>query len=291
VFQPPRAPLNKDDARLAAAILGLHYQEADNSCKEPSLAVQWYRKAMIRLGLAALLLAAAPAVGADRPFRYVAKLADGQRVESDRLTNWHLTSALPQLGAKPLLDSANPMHWLRNRSSRLGDEPAACVEMTNGDRLPGTVVDYRSGAEQPYRPLPPHLIVRVSVDFEPPDNKPVPEIRVATQFVRRIVWQRTGRGADPKGVARYRDGRSLVLRAVRLKSGAVHILSPDGEQQASWNELSELCFPPVDPWSAWFDQLAAVCPTSDTRLIRAETSSGLIATASLATFAARFEGN
>jgi hypothetical protein len=119
----------------------------------------------------------------------------------------------------------------------------------------------------------------------------VPEIRVATQFVRRIVWQRRSGGDPQAGAALYRDGRSLALRALRLKNGSVQILSAEGEQQVSWTELAELRFPPADPWTAWFDHLAALCPSSGTRLIRAETSSGLIATSSLATFAARFEGN
>ena len=75
---------------------------------------------MMRLAIAALLLAALPVLGAERPKRYVARLANGQRVESDRLTNWHVGNALPQLGGTPLLDPANHFVWLRNRATRGG---------------------------------------------------------------------------------------------------------------------------------------------------------------------------
>src|SRR5439155_2552474 len=105
------------------------------------------------------------------PPRYVAKLTGGQRIESDRLANWYAANALPQLGGTPLFDPAKPGSWLRNRARRLAEDPQSFVEFTNGDRLPGIVVDYRTGAEEPYHPQPPHLIVRVSIGFEPPENK------------------------------------------------------------------------------------------------------------------------
>jgi NPCBM/NEW2 domain len=246
---------------------------------------------MIRLGIAALLLIAAPTLGAERPFRYVAKFASGQRIESDRLTNWHMASALPQLGGTPLLDPANPLQWLINRARRLGQLPDAFVEFTNGDRLPGVVVDYRTGDEEPYHPQPPHLIVRVSVGFEPPLNKPAPEIRVLAQFVRRIVWQRRDQVTYQGGAAHYRDGRSVPLRAARFKSGEVHALLAEGDRQLDWDDLAELHLPAADPFTAWFDHLAAICPNGDERLLQLETATGLISTASAACFMARFEGN
>jgi hypothetical protein len=246
---------------------------------------------MMRLRIAALLLVAMPALGAERPARYLATLASGKRVESDRLTNWHISNSIPHLGGTSLLDPADPLRWLRDRSHRLGQEPEAYVEMTNGDRLPGVVVDYRSGSEEPYHPQPPHVVVRAFVDFEPPNNKPAPFVRVRTQYVRRIVWQAATDGSKQPATARFRDGRSVEFRSVRFKSGEAYVLGSDGDRQLDWNELAELNMPSVDPWAAWFDHVAAVCPTAETRLLQIETSSGLVATASLACFAARFEGN
>ena len=153
------------------------------------------------------------------------------------------------------------------------------------------VVDYRSGGEEPWHPRPPHFIVRVFVGFEPPENRPVPEVRVAAQYVRRIVWQRRDDVVYRGGTALFRDGRALPLRAVRWKSGEAHVLLADGDRQLAWDSLAELHLPAVDPWTAWLDQMAAVCPTTSTRLMQVETTTGLIVTASLACFAARFEGN
>jgi hypothetical protein len=93
------------------------------------------------------------------------------------------------------------------------------------------------------------------------------------------------------GIAQYRDGRAQAFRAVRHKSGAAHVLLEDGDLSIEWDDLAELHLPAVEPWKVWLEQLAALCPTNDTRLLEAETTTGLIVTASTARFSARFEGN
>jgi hypothetical protein len=244
--------------------------------------------------LCLLVVALAPAGGAlaaDRQPRYVALLAGGQRIEGDRLSNWYDAGGVPHLAGQSLLAPTNPFRWLRDRTRRLADTPEAYIEFTNGDRLPGIVVDYRSGQDDAFLPEPPHFIVRVALAFEPPENKPVPEIRVLTQFVRRIVWRDRGRASAQPATVIFSDGRSLAFRALRFRAGEINVLLSSGGQRIAWDELAELNLAAVDPWSAWFDQAAAVCPTASTRLIEIETSTGLLATASLARLAARFEGN
>src|SRR5262245_53281988 len=142
--------------------------------------------------LATVLVISARAPVAAVPLRYAALLASGQRLEGDRLSNWHDGNALPQLSGQALLSPGNPFRWLRDRSQPLAEQPPAYVEFHNGDRLPGTVIDYHTGLEQPLDPRPAYFIVRVALNFEPPENKPVAEIRVAAHWVRRIVWQRRG---------------------------------------------------------------------------------------------------
>jgi len=248
------------------------------------------------LSAVAVLLFAARTARAEqpadqRPARYVAELVNGQRIESDRLTTWHSSNAVPHLGGTSLFDPANPLRWLKNRHRRLPEPPEAYVEFATGDRLPGVVVDSRSGAEDRYRPLPPHLIVRTALAFEPPDNRPVPEIRVLTQPIRRIVWQRRPGLAYRPGTVHFRDGRSLPFRAVRFGTGEMQVLLSEGPRRLDWNDVAELHMPALDAWEAWFDQLSALCPDSQMRLLQIETASGLAATASLARFTARFEGN
>ena len=238
-----------------------------------------------------VVLSFGTAAGADRAPRYAALLANGQRLEGHKLSDWHDAKAMPRLDGQALLEPGNPLRWLRDRWQRLADLPASYVEFHNGDRLPGTVIDYRTGQEQPLDPQPAHFVVRPAVTFEPPENRPAGDVQVAATWVRRIVWQRRS-GADYQpGAALYRDGRSLSFRAARFHSGEVHLLLENEDERLPWSDLAELHLPAGDAWAAHFDQLAALCPASDTRLIEIETAGGLVATASLALLAARFEGN
>lgn len=247
---------------------------------------------MSRAAVVALLLVAAPAAcAAERQARYAAVLSGGERIDGDRLTGWHTAEERPQLGATPLFGAASPLRWLRCRQRKLGEPPEAYVEFTTGDRLPGVVVDYRTGNEDRWHPLPPHLVVRTTLAFEPPLNKPVPEIRVLTRYVRRIVWQRQAGLAYNPGTALDRDGRSLAFRAARFRRGEMHLLDDTGERRIDWDHLAEIHLPASEPAAVWCEQLAALCPSLGTRLLQIDTSSGLIATASQARFAARFEGN
>lgn len=242
--------------------------------------------------LALLLACCAGEAAADStPQRYAALMSGGQRVEGYRLSGWQDGNAVPHLGGQPLLAPDNPFRWLRDRSRPLAELPPAYVEFHNGDRLPGTVIDYRTGLEQPLDPRPAHFLVRVALDFEPPDNKPVAEIRVAAHWVRRIVWQRRGQAAYQPGAALYRDGRTLPFRAARFHSGEAHLLLEGGDEHLSWSDLAELHLPAVDSWTAYFDELATLCLNHKTRLIAIETTTGLVATSSLERLAPRFEGN
>ena len=249
------------------------------------------RHLSLGIAIAVLAVGGAAANAAPRLPRYAALLAGGQRLEGDKLTDWHDTKAMPRLEGQPLLEPSNPLRWLRDRSQRLAEPPASYIEFHNGDRLPGTVIDYRTGQELPFDPQPAHFVVRVGVSFEPPENRAVSEIRVAAQWVRRIVWQHRGLAPSQPGSAIYRDGRSLDFRAVRFHAGETHLLLADGDRRIPWSDLAELHLPAADPWTAHFDQLATLCPTLETRLIEIETAGGLLATASLARLAARFEGN
>ena len=218
-------------------------------------------------------------------------LANGQRIEGDRLSNWYDGGGVPHLGNHSLLAPAAPFRWLRDRTRRLAELPESYVEFIGGDRLPGVVTGYSDGQEDPYQPLPPHLIVRVALTFEPPENKPVPEIRVLTQYIKRIVWQKRNATAPQQNAAVYRDGRTLAFRAIRFRTGEINVLLNTGGERIAWDELAELNLSAAGSWDAWFDQVVAVCPSPETRLLEMETSTGLMATASLARLAARFEGN
>ncbi len=241
------------------------------------------------LGLLLLGMAAA-AWGA--PPRYSALLTSGQRIQGDRLSDWHDRNTMPRLEGQPLLEPSNAFRWLRDRSLQPADLPLAYVELHGGDRLPGVVSGYADGKEQPFRPLPPHLVVQSTQSFEPPENRAITEVRVSLPSVRRIVWQRRGRQPYQPGTAILRDGRTLTYRAVRFQAGQCQFLLPaGGVERITWSDLAELHLPAIDVWDAWYDELVQLCPNIESRLYQVETTSGLVATSSLARWVPRFEGN
>ncbi len=237
-----------------------------------------------------LLITAAPAQ-AQRPQRYAGMLANGQRIAGEKLADWHNPDAKPRLDNQPLMEPGNPLKWLRDRALPLAATPAEYVETHTGDILPGTVVDFRSGQEMPFDPLPPHLLLEPSIAFSPPGKSAETTIRVVTAALRRVVWQRKSRQSYQPGTIFFRDGRSFSYRALRFGPGLVTVLLDSGSQKVAWTELAEVHLPKVDFWPAYFDELAGNCPSATARLLQLETASGLIATTSLDRFVPRFDGN
>ena len=97
--------------------------------------------------LTALLAGHAACAAAQSVKRFEARLADGQRLEGERLTDWLQGPAQPRLDEAPLLDPERPLRWLRDRRRSLAGEPDAFVETLTGDRLPGTVRGFAAAAE------------------------------------------------------------------------------------------------------------------------------------------------
>ncbi len=228
---------------------------------------------------------------AEKPPRYSALLMGGQRVSGAVLADWHDKNALPRLDAQPLLDPANPVRWLRDRSLPLPQLPVAYVETHTGDRLPGQVVNFRTGREQPFTPLPPHLLIAPTQDLEPIRKAETPEIRVVLSSLRRVVWQRRSRQPYQPATAFFRDGRSINYRAIRFGSGFVSLLLDNENRKVPWSDLAEVHLPVTDFWTAYFDELATLCSTPESRLMQLETSAGLVATTSLDRFIPAFTGN
>ena len=71
----------------------------------------------------------------------------------------------------------------------------------------------------------------------------------------------------------------------------MRLLQESATRKASFGEIAELHLPRRDPWQAYCDELAAVNPDLQARMLQAETTGGLIATASTACFEARDGGD
>jgi S1-C subfamily serine protease len=247
-------------------------------------------RTMFQIAVLAAACLAVSRASADPPPRYSAMLSNGQRLQGNALTEWHDSNATPRLEGQPLMDAGNPLRWFYDHSKRPAELPAAFVEMHSGDRLPGQVIDYRSGQEATYDPLPAQLIVRPSLELSPPAKAANNTIRVALPMVRRIVWQKRTNDYQP-GTVFYRDGRSLQFRAVRFRGDQLNLLVEGGNRLLPWNEIAELHLPaPNSFWQAYFDELATLCITPETRLMQVETVGGLVATTSMDRFKPRADG-
>jgi hypothetical protein len=215
--------------------------------------------------------------------------ADGTRMTGVPITGWNAPASQPQLGGKPMFDAANPVRWVVRQG--LPASPAAAsrqpfVEFACGDRLPGLVEGHTSGVEDWRRTTPPHLLVRPLSPVDFPGKPPRAHVRVASEFVRRIVLvPRIGPPLPPATIL-TRDGREVGFRSLRFSGSGVIILGDDGTQRLPFDEIAEIRLADRDPWEmyvrlvAWLVPQAAASPAdaASARLMRAETDDGLIAT-------------
>ena len=264
---------------------------------------------LLTCGQAAALfavLAELPAVGT--PLRaaapeqppFIAAFADGTRATAPQIADWHDAAARPTIDGRPLFDEANPARWViggppqptgPGDRSAAGEEPDGFVEFVGGDRLPGTVVEHRSGLEDWSCRLPPHLVVKPSVAVDPPGQPPRNGVRVAAERVRRVVWRRRGGSAAAPSTIRLADGREIAFRSLRFSGRGVLVLLDRETTRISFEEIAEIALPIRDRWDAWYDTVAMLAPDGVSRLFRLETAGGLVATTSRERFRATGQQN
>lgn len=223
---------------------------------------------------------------------YTASFADGTYVTDGRIGNWHDTGAQPNLNGKNLFDATAPVRWLISNSNQQVLRPDAFVEFVGGDRLPGRVQEFRHGAEDWRERLPPHLVVKPGLPIDLPGKPERTRISVRTDSLRRVVWQRRASDRYQPGTLFYLDGRETTFRSLRWSNGAVLILQKEGTRRVPFAEIAEIHLPQRDGWDAYFDMLAELTPDISSRLMRAATFNGLVATTSLERFrATAFSGD
>ncbi|HLJ10762.1 MAG TPA: NPCBM/NEW2 domain-containing protein, partial [Planctomycetaceae bacterium] len=89
----------------------------------------------------------------------------------------------------------------------------------------------------------------------------------------------------------YLDGRRIEFRAMRWTAGSVRILLEEETREVPFGQIAELHMPRLDPWTTWFDQLAALVPDGAGFVMQIETGDGLRATASTARLAPATRGD
>jgi len=216
----------------------------------------------------------------ERP-AYLAVFTDGTRSEGRELLDWGSPDSRPRLDNTSLADAAQPLRWLEDRRLRAAtaeDFATGFVEFTSGDRLPGRVVGFEPCASVELAGGRPHLLLVPLVPVDHPSATERMPIRVFPQFVRRIVWERSsGRRLAP-GTLVYRDGRRARFRSARWTEAGLGVLLEDGVRQIPLVELAEVRFPRRDPWRSYYDELAVLVADGTSRLVRLETTEGLIVT-------------
>lgn len=226
-----------------------------------------------------LLLAWVVPAAAQKPARFVALLTNGERIEGNSLTDWHNNAAEPRIDGKPLLDPNKPLRWQRDRALLPGEAPRAFIEMHSGDRFPGVVTDYVPSGASLYDQQVAHFRVRSEIPLTPSRRATEQPLRIVASFVRRIVWQKRDRNEFEPNTVFYRDGRSVTFRAARFGNGFVNLLLAEGNERVSFNEMAEIHLAAVNPWQAYYDELAAIdLDDQKGRLFQIETTDGLIAT-------------
>ncbi len=235
-----------------------------------------------RLFGAAVLLLVIMGVAAGQDVKLSGVFVDGTQV-SGNIRDWHQGHDKAKLAERPIFEEKNPIRWLRNEQIELPPAPKAFVEMFGGDRLPAKVIGYEEAGSGPQ--LPPQLLVQLEFDpFPIPGNwggSHKSTYKVRTRWVRRIVWQQRKSDQYLPGTVLFRDGRQLAYRSLRFNDQGVSLLTDSGRETANYGDLAEIHFPRQSTWEAWFDQLAALAPAGNARIVQIETAAGMRLTTSL----------
>jgi hypothetical protein len=250
---------------------------------------------IFRFHAANLLLAAAillqPAAVSAQSTRFAAQFASGKRMTGAEIRNWHESQAEPQLDSVKLFAPDDRIQWIEDTSIAPAADPPACVEFFGGDRLPGRVTEFHSGSGSLFRKTPPCVIVVPAAGVDWPETRRVEGIPVMARWLRRVVWHKRDDSRYRPGTLFYLDGRQIEFRSVRWLKTAVRLLIDQETREVPFGQIAELHLPRLDPWDAWFHQLAALAPDLSGWLMQAETGEGLRVTTSLKRLFPTFRGD
>jgi len=230
-------------------------------------------------------LLAAPVAHGQTAARYEAVFSDGTRIDGDKVSGWGEHPGSPRLDNTALFDAKRPLRWLRNRGLKvwrpgLGD---AYIEFVGGDRIVGRIVGVGAAAG-PYAAA--HLLVRSVEKLHDSFRGPRLCVRVLPDRIERVVFGRVSPRRLQPGTLYYRNGRRVSFVGLRWQKESVVLLLPDGTREVKISEISEVHLPRIDPWRAYYRELATLSPACLSRLMRIETTGGLIATVGALRFVA-----
>ena len=245
---------------------------------------------MVRLWQIAILILLAP-IWCRAEDRYVAMFADGNRVQDAEIRDWNDPNSEARIHSRLLFDTNAPVRWILDRHQPVSVTPKKYVEFACGDRLAGEVVAYSNGLDNPYDLHPQYLVVKPAADLQPPDTVTPADVRVTTDWVQRIVWEQVGSDEYLPGTLRLKTGASVVFRSLRWDSVGITVLTNNGLKHFLMSELGELHLPKIDPWNAYFEQVAVLSPECKSRLIHMSCNDGSRWSTSFERFQSRSVGD
>ena len=223
--------------------------------------------------------------------RYLAVLTDGRRVFGDKLTGWHAPGGTVRLDNAVVQAPGRALLWMRDSKLQAWQPKADLsmyIEFVGGDRIVGRVVGGQGETRADGVYVPAHVVVRpASTKRLFTHGDPEEYVRVLPDGIRRVVFRLGFRYRFQPGTVFYRDGRRVGFVRIRWREGSVLLLMEGGTRTVSLSDIAEVHMPRIDPWQRYYRELAVLAPGCRRRLIRIETTDGLIATGSEARFGAR----
>jgi len=226
---------------------------------------------------------ASPVVHAQSVARYEAVFFDGTRVDGDKVSGWHKHPGSPRIDNTTLFDARRPLRWLRDRRLKPWQADERCpgyIEFVGGDRLVGRVIEVGPGGETDGPYVPAHLLVKPPAALHLPVRVSPACVRVLPGRIQRVVFGPASRRRLRPGTLYCLDGRRLGFVRLRWQKDSVVLLLKDGTCEVKLSEIEEAHLPQIDPWQAYYKELAILSPACRSRLMRIETTGGLIATGS-----------
>jgi len=243
------------------------------------------RKYLSVLAVLAVLLAAPWAHGETKA-RYEAVFSDGTRLDGEKISGWGEHPGSPQLDGIALFDAKRTLRWLRDRTGkpwRPGEYCPGYIEFIGGDRIVGCIEGV--GAAESTRAAA-HLLIKPAASLHQPGLGSSPRLRILPGRIERVVFRGALRRRFQPGTLYYFDGRKVGFIQLRWKKESVVLLLKDGTREVKISDIAEVHFPRIDPWRAYYQELAVLSPSCRSRMVRIETIGGLIVTGSSLRFGA-----
>jgi len=223
--------------------------------------------------------------------RYLAVLGDGRRVSGDKLTGWDVPWGTVRLGNTVIMERGRGLLWMCDNTLQPWQSTyrgGGYIEFVGGDRIVGRIVGGQAEAYNDGLYVPAHVVVRPDSPKHLPAHTDSPgSVRVLPDKIRRVVFVSGLRYRLRPNTVFYLDGRQVDFVRIRWRKGSVVLLLKDGTRTVQLSDIAEIHMPRTDPWQVYYRELAVLSPAFRSRLIRLETTDGLIATGSETRFDTR----